>query len=355
MATRRQLRPDRRAHDEALADGFRPSCAALALLFVVFAIWHAVDFPLSVARTMVPLALATAVLAGATYAVLTRRPLRAGQAHPVAAVLASAAFLNCLVQLVLTGDQHLTVNVLLLIIAIGVCLVDPLWAAGLIAAFALIWVAAVALQGVPGQVSRTVADLLIALIVAAMGNMLRRRTLSRLLQAQASLRALSERCELTGLLNRRGFLSAAELRMAGGHPVTLWFIDVDDLKQVNDRHGHDAGDLLLLSVARALEQVFSDAIVARLSGDEFAVLQGEATREQLAVRRRRLDDRLAMAAVAPHLPVQVSAGTATSRPGQDLSEVLSAADAAMYAVKAAKREARACESRPEPAVLHPTR
>jgi diguanylate cyclase (GGDEF)-like protein len=341
MRPSRQRRSDRHAYGEALADGFRPSCSVLALLFLVFAVWHAVEFPPEVARTMVPVALASAALAGATYVVLGRRRLPPCRAHPLGAVLATVTFANCVVQFALTGDDHLTRNVLLLVIAIGVCLVDPWWIAGLTGGIATSWLVSVALLGTVGQVPRTAADLMIALCVAALASILRRRTLYRLLSAQARLRELSQRCELTGLLNRRGFLDAAERRMLAGHPVTLWFLDVDDLKQVNDRHGHEAGDLLLLAVARALEDVFPDAVVARLSGDEFAVVDADASAADLERRRRRLDARLAVCAGAPGLPVRVSTGTATARSGQDLGEVLGAADAAMYAGKAAKRAARA--------------
>lgn len=339
MSTTWLRRPDRLALDDALADGARAGCVAFGVLFTIFAVWHAVDFPPSIAVVMAPLALATAALALGIYAVLRRRPLPAGQAHVLSAVLAAAAFVNCLVQLVLTGSDHLTLNVLLLVIGIGVCLVDPVWVAGLTGSFAASWVVAIAVYGPQGQVWRTVADLLIGLTVAAMANVLRRRTLTRLLNAQDELRRLAERDELTQLYNRRGFLGAAERRMEAGEPVTLWFLDVDDLKQVNDLHGHDVGDLLLLCVAAALEEVFADAVVARLSGDEFAVLESAASPEALQERRRRLDERLALPAIATGMPLRVSTGTATSQPGQELSDVLSVADAAMYRVKLAKRGA----------------
>lgn len=338
MLPSRPGRSDRRAYDQALADGFQPSSAVLGLLFLVFAVWHAVEFELDVARVMVPIALATAALCAGAYVSLGRRPLTAGRAHPLAALLAVAAYLNCVVQLALTGDPHLTVNVLLLIVAIGVCLVDPLYVTGLCGGLALTWAAAIAVDGTGAEISRAVADLLIGLIVAAMANILRRRTLSRLLQAQAKLRELSERCELTGLLNRRGFLDAAERLRSTGAPVTVWFIDVDDLKQVNDSQGHDAGDLLLRSVARALEDVFSDAVVGRLSGDEFAVVETEAGPDAQAGRRARLEERLAVTASSPTGLASVSTGTATSLGREPLAEVLTAADAAMYVGKQAKRQ-----------------
>jgi hypothetical protein len=76
MATHWLHRPDRRAHQEALADGLRAGCAAFAVLFTVFAVWHAFDFGPEVARVMVPLALATGA-AG-------RRRVRPGEPAPPA-------------------------------------------------------------------------------------------------------------------------------------------------------------------------------------------------------------------------------------------------------------------------------
>lgn len=309
MVTRRLAQADRRTHDEALADGLRPGCTAIAILFTVFGVWHLADLEASAAAVMAPLAFATASLAAGAAVALARHRILPGRAHLLAAGLAAAMLLNCHVQLGLTGSDHLTVNVLLLIVGVGVCLVDPLWVGALTGGFAASWVVALALHGPAGEVPQAIAHLLTAVAVAVVANTLRRRTLARLLQAQAGLRALSQRCDLTGLLNRRGFLDAAERRIAAGRPVTLWFLDVDGLKQVNDRHGHDVGDVLLRSVATALGEVFPDADVARLSGDEFAVVEPDRFPNQEAERRRTLDVRLAQAAASTGLPVQVSTGT----------------------------------------------
>lgn len=347
LGRRLAVRSERRAHDAALADGLVPSCAIFALLFAVFAVWHALEFPWAIASVMVPLAAGTAASSAAIYLVLRRRPLPAGWAHPVAAFLAVLALVNCVVQLDLTGGDLLTVNVLMLVIGVGVCLVDLRWVAGLAVGFALVWIAAVAHLGTE-PISRVVSNLLIALVVGAMSNVLRRRTLRRLLQAQDRLEEVSRRCELTGLLNRRGFLELAERRMASGSPVTVWFIDVDDLKSVNDRHGHEAGDLLLREVGAVLGTVFSDAVVARLSGDEFAVLEGAVSPGELARRHERLTERLDAVGAATNRPTQVSAGTASARPGESLEDVLAAADAAMYAVKLARRPSRSGDQRAAP-------
>lgn len=339
MSGRPGVLPERDAHDAALSDGLAPGAAALAVLFTVFAVWHAVEFPRAVATVMVPLAAGTALTAGAVYLVLRRARMPVGWSHPVAALLAVLALLNCVVQLALTGGLQLTVNVLMLIIAVGVCMVDPRWVVGLTLGFAGTWIAAVVVLAGTGPLSTVVSNLIIALVVAVMSNLLRRRTLVRLLEAQERLQETSQRCDLTGLLNRRGFLDAAQRRMDSGQAVTVWFIDVDELKTVNDRHGHDSGDLLLRDVAGVLATVFADGTVARLSGDEFAVMEGAATGPELAHRHQLLEEHLDAVAADRPWSTRVSAGTAAARSGQSLGEVLRAADTAMYTVKAARRRA----------------
>jgi diguanylate cyclase len=177
-------------------------------------------------------------------------------------------------------------------------------------------------------------------IIAALANVVRVGTLHRLLDTQEELRALSQRDDLTGLLNRRGFLAAAQQRLDRGRRIRVWFVDVDDLKLVNDTLGHDVGDVLLVSVATALRDVFGGGAVARLSGDEFAVVEEHGSTAGVALARAALDARLEAAARATGLDISVSAGAATGRPEQSLSDVLSAADVAMYADKVARRAAR---------------
>lgn len=327
----------RRAFDEAMADGFARVAFVLAGLFTVFTVLHLFEFSPSTARVMVPLAASTAVLAAATGIVVSWRGLRPGVAHPVAAALGCLVYLNCVVQLSLTGEPHLTVNVLLLVIAVGVCVVDPLWLGCIAGGMALSWVPFTA-RWTDASVSRTIIDLTTAGVVAAIANITRRRSLLRQLAVEQELRWLSERCELTGLLNRRGFLDVAQRRMTEG-PVTVWFLDVDELKVINDRYGHDTGDLLIVEVAQALEDVFAGETVARLSGDEFAVLHEPTTPAGLGARSAALVDRLADVDVVPGHVVRVSTGATTSVPGQTLSEVLAVADAAMYVRKAARRAA----------------
>jgi diguanylate cyclase (GGDEF)-like protein len=150
---------------------------------------------------------------------------------------------------------------------------------------------------------------------------------------------------LTGVLNRRGLTRElarqAELARMHGLAGSVLVCDVDRFKQVNDELGHEAGDELLVDVARALEQVVrASDVVGRLGGDEFAVILPS---EDLAGARsvaeqigRRLE------ATRPgrrwsDLPVALSIGAAEFRAGHSVDQVLSEADRAMYAVKASHR------------------
>ncbi|MCI2239340.1 bifunctional diguanylate cyclase/phosphodiesterase [Paenibacillus sp. TRM 82003] len=162
-----------------------------------------------------------------------------------------------------------------------------------------------------------------------------------LLRARAALRAsehLAEHDPLTDLANRRGLARAhGERAPAGGRSLLL--LDLDDFKQVNDTHGHDVGDALLLQVrdrlvAATREVAGAAGAVARLGGDEFTVLVPTACAAAVA-------DHLLRALAAP-VPVEdlrlrtgASVGIAheeTSGP-VPLAELITRADVAMYAAK----------------------
>lgn len=101
------------------------------------------------------------------------------------------------------------------------------------------------------------------------------------MRRQASLRALAVADPLTGLYNRRGFLLLAEqqwqLAKRGRVPFLLFYIDVDQFKEINDNFGHKEGDAALQEVANVLRECFRKSdIVGRLGGDEFAVAAVDA-------------------------------------------------------------------------------
>ncbi|MFL5844696.1 MAG: response regulator [Solirubrobacteraceae bacterium] len=155
-------------------------------------------------------------------------------------------------------------------------------------------------------------------------------------------RALAETDPLTGLANRRRSYEALTESLAGsdrlGEPLSLSVIDLDGFKQLNDVHGHAAGDSALRAVAGALNRTFSGMEnVARWGGDEFVVsmpgLTAADARERLAAF---LEDLRAAGVGKGEELVRASAGVAEyPRDATDLDELHRAADRALYAAKSA--------------------
>lgn len=154
--------------------------------------------------------------------------------------------------------------------------------------------------------------------------------------------------ELTGIPNRRGFTTLAEQSLSlcrrEGLPVSLIFMDVDQLKPVNDRFGHHEGDRLLKSFASHMRKTFRNSdVIARVGGDEFAVLladmklsdaTGVVTRFQQAIDTLNQDaERL--------YSVAFSHGMVEFVPDRHrcLEDLLTEGDARMYRVKREKRSA----------------
>ncbi|MBW3621548.1 MAG: diguanylate cyclase [Actinobacteria bacterium] len=141
---------------------------------------------------------------------------------------------------------------------------------------------------------------------------------------------------LTGVTNRRGFRRAldraGERLSRQGSALTLVVLDVDGMKELNDRAGHAAGDAFLVDLARELSRSSraTDA-VARLGGDEFALLLEDAAPGSEELLLRRVER--AVAAAAPE-PVRLSWGAAHApEESRDLDELLALADERMYADK----------------------
>ena len=168
-------------------------------------------------------------------------------------------------------------------------------------------------------------------------------------QALADLSRLSVTDALTGVLNRRGFLERAATSIAQAHrsglPAVLIMFDIDHFKEINDGHGHAAGDEVLRNVARALLSAMRPGdLLGRLGGEEFAVLLYDST----VVAGVSIADRL-RAHVRTDVAhpagagrqVTVSGGVAPTQGAFEsetaLSLALTIADKALYA---AKREGR---------------
>jgi two-component system, cell cycle response regulator len=164
----------------------------------------------------------------------------------------------------------------------------------------------------------------------------------------SALRSLSLIDDLTGLYNRRGFLDLGEqhLKLArrSGRAVVLVYLDVDDLKAVNDTLGHLAGDRALVQTANVLKDTFRQSdIIGRLGGDEFAVMALEASEEneeRLGQRLRERVDEVNRTGTEPfHLSISLGIARFAVDGRPRLTELLALADQAMYLEKRAKRGA----------------
>jgi diguanylate cyclase (GGDEF)-like protein len=145
---------------------------------------------------------------------------------------------------------------------------------------------------------------------------------------------------LTGVANARYFfeLASAELNRAQRYvrPLTVAYIDVDDLKPVNDRFGHGAGDTLLRVAAQSIRvRVRKSDVVARLGGDEFALLLPEAGYEAAEAAVRKIHASLVQVMQNRGWRVTFSIGVVTcvSPPDTTLEELIRVADGLMYSVK----------------------
>jgi diguanylate cyclase (GGDEF)-like protein len=167
---------------------------------------------------------------------------------------------------------------------------------------------------------------------------------------QVTLRVLSLLDDLTGVYNRRGFMTLAEhqIRVAQRRHIGFYliFIDLDGMKQINDSGGHIAGDQALIAIAQLLSYTFRGSdVVARMGGDEFAVITCDAepqcpnsaapiiTRLETAVTRhnkRHFDE--------PSLSISCGAIFFDPAENKDLDQMLLEADQIMYENKRRKKQ-----------------
>lgn len=152
------------------------------------------------------------------------------------------------------------------------------------------------------------------------------------------LRSAALTDDLTGLYNRRGFLilgrQLLKLARRNGRAVLVFSCDVNQLKSINDAHGHAAGDACLVRCAAALKETFRKSdIVGRFGGDEFVVLALETTGDSEGAIHRRLRDVINKRnAEGTDWALSLSVGTARAE-GLDrtsLAELLIIADQRMY-------------------------
>lgn len=163
---------------------------------------------------------------------------------------------------------------------------------------------------------------------------------------QREVQALADLDPLTGLLNRRGLSTRVErlrqqVPMDAGPGLAVAVIDLDHFKAVNDHFGHDAGDQLLVGIARRLRSIVRPQdLVARVGGEEFVLVLHDVPLDMLESFAERVREAVSGVSVETEtrsITATISMGIATLLPDEELSDAVRRADRALYR---AKREGR---------------
>lgn len=221
-------------------------------------------------------------------------------------------------------------SVLPIIGAYATWFLHPVWGRAMFYAGVLAWMGAVALRDDPG-LATFAASIVVQSVVAAEAFALIKRRLDRIARTDA----------LTGVLNRWGIGEAADRALARavrrGADLAIAVVDLDDLREINNTRGHQAGDDMLVAVAQDwTARLRSHDVVGRLGGDEFVIILPGSNQEAAETVLRRL---------AEDSPASWSAGVAVAKPRDDLERMLARADARMYVSKSARRLRRPDEQR----------
>jgi diguanylate cyclase (GGDEF)-like protein len=266
-------------------------------------------------------------------AALRQNPLRFG------AVVTALVAMNPMVYILGTGVTYPAIGLLLVIVALGALVHNWFWATTTILFVDLFWVVCAWGFGLPVPPATFVSQMVKANALAIVLNIARRRTVRRFQSAQREVHRLATTDELTGLANQRGLYEV--VRELPDHlrrhdlDLTVVYIDLDDLKSVNDRRGHAAGDELIRSVADVLRSAFrAQDTIARVGGDEFAVLITSASQEDARSLVMRAHERLADKGIPASLG---SASGSSLDPEFDATTLLERADAAMYEAKSIRK------------------
>ena len=333
---RSRLRADRTL---VISDTMSPFCGVGSIMFALVAIaqfsfdqtpgsWASST---AAALSSLVLAIGWVLLRGPVGPMLRQHSLGVGVG------VAVMVGLNPLVYVIGTKITYPAIGVLLVIVGVGALLHDRFWATAVIIAINVAWIACAFAFGIPVSPAIFASQLVKADALAIVLNVARHRTMQRMEQAREEVHRLATTDELTGVANQRGFLEVGRslTEAADEDPdLTVVYVDVDGLKLVNDLHGHSAGDALIQSVAEVLRRTFRpEDTVARVGGDEFAVLLVGGTPELAHDLTSRVNERLREAGIS------ASIGIASSQAGVrvDLGELLGRADAAMYTAKSARK------------------
>ena len=205
----------------------------------------------------------------------------------------------------------------------------------------------VSVMGIPeSELTPKVRAALVALMAEVEGM---RKEVERTRERLAHLERLADQDPLAPLANRRAFVRelARYISVTERYetPNSVVYFDLNGLKDINDTHGHSAGDAALLRVANVLlESVRDSDVVERLGGDEFAVILAQSDLGAALDKATALAEAIGAAPFewqGHAIALAVAYGVYTFKPGESVDDALAAADRAMYANKQTARAADA--------------
>lgn len=338
--------------DEAVAATVPAVAAGLATVLGVLVVLDVILLEGAVRAAVVAAsAIAAVVLAG--LALWTRtRPVPHHLAHPLTTAMLCVLLGNLLGTMVLATDPRQTTFVMLAVVLGGALLLSMRWMLGFLYLAWGAWAVGAVVAGPTRQWSHFVVGLVAATLLALAVNVLRRRTVRALAETRAEAAAATVRDQLTALANRQGLSlvgsQMVEQARRQGDAVHCLFVDIDDLKSVNEALGLAAGDDVIVSVADALRSVTRGTdIVARWGGDEFCVVGPGAGMPPLELERRVRDNVILQQPVPPEVwAARISVGGAMLAPWDagTLGTLLGKADQEMYLRRSLRREGRAAQA-----------
>ncbi|MET0966079.1 MAG: GGDEF domain-containing protein [Nakamurella sp.] len=326
-----------------IADAITPFCGIGCVMFALVAAAQFYSDKTPGAWASSTLAAVTAVVLGIAFLLLRSGRGEFMREHSLifGSTVGALVGLNPLVYILGTQITYPAIGMLLVIVGVGGMVHDWFAAIVVILLLDLVWIMCAVAYGLPVGIAPAtfVSQILKANALAIVLNIARTRTVHRFEQARLEVHRMANTDELTGLANQRGLLEVArsfpDRDERTDRDLALVYVDVDGLKSVNDSHGHAAGDALIRATGNVLRGAFRpDDTIARVGGDEFAILLDDVEPGLITELVGRTHEHLAVAGISASIG---SAVVTTGAAGFDLPDLLARADAAMYAVKVARK------------------
>ncbi len=196
-----------------------------------------------------------------------------------------------------------------------------------------------AMLGIPESEMTPAVNLAVSALLEKLDDL--NRELSRTKESLSEIERLVDVDCVAPIPNRRAFMRrlswAITMHERYGHPSTILYFDINDFKSINDQYGHAAGDLAIRHISHLLSTTMRESdFLARIGGDEFAVIMYYATEEDAKKRGGKIADKLAGTPFVhngKHLHVSAAYGCYSLKSGDDAESALASADMSMYVDK----------------------